>query len=132
MVLLRAALKTRRALVQELRQKFLDGVENDDPHAAMYETDFASAQDALCKAEVNLRRKEEALGVDEHQELEELANSEYMRVRMNARALKLRLRDRLRARKFEMDPVERTYRRLLNGKLLFVLRRLQTDKVHRC
>ncbi|KAF8157559.1 hypothetical protein K438DRAFT_2026150 [Mycena galopus ATCC 62051] len=37
-----------------------------------------------------------------------------MRVRMNAHALKLRLRQRLRVRKFEMDVVERTYRRLLN------------------
>jgi hypothetical protein len=116
-MLLRAALKTRRAHVQELRQKFLDAVENEDPLAAIYETDLESAQDALRKAEVNLQRKEEALGVGQFQELEALVNSVYMRCRMNARALKLRLWQRLRARKFELDSVERTLRRLVNGKL---------------
>ncbi|KAJ7867489.1 hypothetical protein B0H14DRAFT_2177689, partial [Mycena olivaceomarginata] len=42
----------------------------------------------------------------------------YMRLWMNARALKLRLRERLRARKFEMDVVERAYRRLMNDSKL--------------
>ncbi|KAF8201028.1 hypothetical protein K438DRAFT_1513344, partial [Mycena galopus ATCC 62051] len=42
----------------------------------------------------------------------------YMRLRMNMRALKLRLRERLRARKFKMDIVERSYRRLLNDSKL--------------
>ncbi|KAJ7851451.1 hypothetical protein B0H13DRAFT_1905137 [Mycena leptocephala] len=117
-MLLRSALKTRRAHVQELRQKFLDAVENEDPLAAIYEMDLESAQDALRKAEVNLQRKEEALGVGQFQELEALANSVYMRCRMNARALKLWLWQRLRARKFELDPVERTLRRLVNDSKL--------------
>jgi hypothetical protein len=116
-MLLRAALKTRRAQVQELRQKFLDAVEDEDPLAAIYETELESAEDALRKAEAKLQRKEEALGVSQYQELEALVNSEYMRCRMNTHALKLRLRQRLRARKFELDPVERTLRRLVNGKL---------------
>lgn len=101
--------------MSELRNKFLDAVRDEDPHAAMYQTDLKTAQEALSKAELSLRRKEAALGVNEHEELKNLANSEYMRLRMNARALKLRLRERLRARKFEMDVVERAYRRLLNG-----------------
>lgn len=117
-ILLRAAVKTRKGQVQELRQKFLDGVQDEDPHAPMYQTEYETAREALRKAEENLGRKEEALGVDQHQELESLAKSEYMRHRMNARSIKLRLRDRLRCRKFEMDPVERAYRRLLNGELL--------------
>ncbi|KAJ7802452.1 hypothetical protein B0H13DRAFT_2244742 [Mycena leptocephala] len=103
-MLLRAALKTRQAQVQELRQKFLDAVEDEDLLAAIYQTDLDSAQDALHQAEIKLWRKEEALGVGQHQELEALANSVYMRCRMNTRALKLRLRQRLRARKFELDP----------------------------
>ncbi|KAJ7834308.1 hypothetical protein B0H13DRAFT_1653339 [Mycena leptocephala] len=117
-MLLRAVVKTHRGQVQELRQKFLDGVENDDPHAALYQTELESVQEALAKAEASLRRKEEALGVDEHQELEQLLNSEYMHLRMNARALKLRLRQRLRWRKFELDPVERNLRRLVNDSKL--------------
>ncbi|KAJ6607282.1 hypothetical protein B0H10DRAFT_2307084, partial [Mycena sp. CBHHK59/15] len=114
-MLLRAAVKTRQGQVRELRQRFLDAVQQDHPDAAMCQAEYLATQQALQKAEGTLRRKEEALGVDEHEELEQLANSEYMQLRMNARTLKLRLRERLRARKFEMDVVERAYRRLLNG-----------------
>ncbi|KAF8194484.1 hypothetical protein K438DRAFT_2129674, partial [Mycena galopus ATCC 62051] len=74
--------------------------------------------EALKKARTALRQKEEALGIDEHEELEQLVNSEYMRLRMNVRALRLRLRERLRARKFEMDVVERSYQWLLNDSKL--------------
>jgi hypothetical protein len=115
-MLLRSAIQTRRVHLDELRQKYLDAVEAEDDDAAMYEREFKQAQAALTTSVANLRRKEAALGVNEYDELEALATSEYMRARMNARALKLRLRERLRARKFEMDVVERAYRRLMNGK----------------
>jgi hypothetical protein len=114
-MLLRAAVKTRQGQVRELCQRFLEAVQHDHPDAAVCQAEYLTGQQALEKAEGTLRRKEEALGVDEHEELEQLATSEYMRLRMNARALKLRLRERLRARKFEMDVVERAYRRLHNG-----------------
>ncbi|KAJ7912883.1 hypothetical protein B0H13DRAFT_1874459 [Mycena leptocephala] len=114
-ILLRSAVTARQGLVRDLRQKFLDGVMEDDPEAAMYETEFKAAEEALRKLTELLRRKEAALGVDEQQELHELASSDYMRIRMNARTLKIRLRLRLRARKFELDPVERALRRLVNG-----------------
>ncbi|KAJ7240316.1 hypothetical protein B0H12DRAFT_1024705, partial [Mycena haematopus] len=113
-MLLRTAIKTREAQVQELRQKFLVAVEEERDDAGLYEADFQEAKEALAKAQSSLRRKELALGVDEQAELTALAKSEYMRLRMNARALKLRLRERLRARKFELDIVERAYRRLVN------------------
>ncbi|KAJ7810835.1 hypothetical protein B0H14DRAFT_3090716 [Mycena olivaceomarginata] len=93
-------------------------VEDGDEAAAMYEREFGEAEEALAKAQANLRRKEAALGVTEHAELQELVKSEYMCLRMNARALKLRLRERLRARKFEMDVVERAYHRLMNDSKL--------------
>ncbi|KAJ7061896.1 hypothetical protein B0H15DRAFT_746585, partial [Mycena belliarum] len=43
----------------------------------------------------------------------------YLQLKMNARALKHRLRDRLRARKFELDRVERSFRRLVNEQKLY-------------
>jgi hypothetical protein len=55
-------------------------------------------------------------GVTEHAELQELVKSEYMRLQMNARALKLRLWEQLRAKKFKMDVFEHVYRRLMNGR----------------
>ena len=35
---------------------------------------------------------------------------------MNARALKIRLREKLRFRKFELDRLERSFRHQVNGK----------------
>jgi hypothetical protein len=114
-ILLRSAVTARQGLLRDLRQKFLDAVMEEDPDAALYEAEFKAAEEALHKLKELLRQKEAALGVDEQQELHELANSEYMRIRMNARALKIRLRLRLHARKFELDPVEWALRRLVNG-----------------
>ncbi|KAF7338870.1 hypothetical protein MSAN_02210100 [Mycena sanguinolenta] len=108
-MLLRSAIKTREAQVEECRKKFLDAVVEEDEDAGLYEAEYDASKEALVKAQSSLRRKEQALGVDEQAELKSLAKSEYMRLRMNARALKLRLRERLRARKFELDVVERSY-----------------------
>ncbi|KAF8160514.1 hypothetical protein K438DRAFT_1548266, partial [Mycena galopus ATCC 62051] len=103
-----------------LWKQFLSAVDNNnnDNDAAVFQLEYDQGLEALKKARTALCRKEEALGIDEHEELEQLANSEYMRLCMNAWALKLRLRERLCARKFEMDVVERSYRRLLNDSKL--------------
>ncbi|KAJ7895431.1 hypothetical protein B0H13DRAFT_1624347, partial [Mycena leptocephala] len=117
-ILLRSAVTARQGLVHDLRQKFLDAVMEEDPDAAMYKTEFKAAEEALRKLKELLQWKEAALGVDEQQDLHELVSSEYMRIRMNARALKIRLQLRLHARKFELDPVERALRRLVNDSKL--------------
>lgn len=54
---------------------------------------------------------EHALGVEQQRTYSHLANSEFIRLRMNARAIKTCLRDRLQSRKFELDRVERSVRR---------------------
>ncbi|KAJ7701006.1 hypothetical protein B0H14DRAFT_3527804 [Mycena olivaceomarginata] len=104
-VLLCLSMKARQELRHELREKYLRAVEDGDEAATMYEQEFREAEEALTKVQVNLRRKEAALGVTEHVELLELVKSEYMHLRMNVHALKLRLYEQLRARKFEMDVV---------------------------
>ncbi|KAJ7799049.1 hypothetical protein B0H14DRAFT_3491976 [Mycena olivaceomarginata] len=91
----------RQELRHELREKYLRAVEDGDEAAAI-----ESAVEGG------------GLGVTKHAELQELVKSEYMRLRINARALKLRLRERLRARKFEMDVMECAYRRLMNDSKL--------------
>ena len=58
---------------------------------------------------------ESALGVNGRQELRGLEENPFLRVRMNALALKQRLRDRLRHRKFEMSRMEHSYRHSVNG-----------------
>ncbi|KIM34886.1 hypothetical protein M413DRAFT_32940 [Hebeloma cylindrosporum] len=61
-----------------------------------------------------LRQKERALGPFERQHLRQLAKSPYLRNRMNVLALKIRLRDKLRGRKFELERLERTFRKQVN------------------
>ncbi|KAF7343583.1 hypothetical protein MSAN_01978800 [Mycena sanguinolenta] len=118
-LLLQKGVETRKVQVRDLRQKFVDAASEEDPNAAILcEAELRGAEAALEKSEGLLRRKEAALGVQEKQELKKMAKSEYLRLRMNARALKLRLRERLRARKFELDAVERAYRRLVNDSKL--------------
>ncbi|KAJ7679817.1 hypothetical protein B0H17DRAFT_1206333 [Mycena rosella] len=113
-MLLRTALKVRKTQVIQIRHKFLDAVEEEDPDAAGYEVELAAAEEAQATAERHLRNKEDALGVSQRQALHTLATSQYLRLRMNAHALKRRLRDRLQSRKFKLDRMERSFRRLVN------------------
>jgi hypothetical protein len=57
-----------------------------------------------------LRQQEAALGVDGQTSYQHLKSSPFIQLRMNARALKTWLRDKLAARKFELDRVERSVR----------------------
>lgn len=89
--------------------------------------DYAVADDALENARAHLKRLEKAratkftaLAVDEGEELLSLKSNKYLTARMNALALKHRLRDRLRQRKFEMERLESSYRRTMNGTLKYV------------
>lgn len=64
----------------------------------------------------DLRRgKYNALGVSDTNYLGRLRDNVFLRSRMNALAIKQRLRDRLRQRKFELEKLERSYRRTVNG-----------------
>ncbi|KAJ7080149.1 hypothetical protein B0H15DRAFT_953635 [Mycena belliarum] len=118
-LLLRSSVKTRKTQVADLRREFLDAVMDEEPDAPLRKIAFESASEALAKAQSQLSNKEAALGVTERQSLNGLGKSQYMQLRMNARALKRRLRDRLRARKFELDRVERSFRRLVNEEKLY-------------
>lgn len=103
--------------------------------------DLDEAMQKVAKSKEALRRKEAALGVDDRHTLRNLVNSAYIQARMNARALKFRLRAKLRARKFELDRVERTFHLKKAGKPLPILvlpparrltvRRRQTEYPHR-
>ncbi|KZP06311.1 hypothetical protein FIBSPDRAFT_914718 [Athelia psychrophila] len=83
--------------------------------------DVVALQEALTRARAYLlklqtdrHRKYVSLGVSQTTMLHKLKQSKYLLARMNALALKHRLRDRLRQRKFEMERLERSYRRTMN------------------
>ena len=73
------------------------------------------AREHLARLERGFERKKSALGVGEQTNLRNLQRDAFLRLRMNALALKQRLRDRLRQRKFEIKKLERSYRRSANG-----------------
>ncbi|KAJ7780424.1 hypothetical protein B0H14DRAFT_2233156, partial [Mycena olivaceomarginata] len=100
---------------QDLGSKLVTCEKSSYENECVMRSEYLVGQEALKEAEETLQRKKEALGINEHEELEQLATSEYMRLHMNTRALKLQLRERLQARKFGMDLVEHAYHRLLNG-----------------
>ncbi|KAK7007314.1 hypothetical protein R3P38DRAFT_2553906 [Favolaschia claudopus] len=113
-VLLRSAVKTREGEVKELRRNFLAATARDDPDAAACESEYKAAEAELVKAKEKLKRKHDALGVTGRTALQQLAKSDAVSVRVNAQALMFRIRENLRRRKFELDPVERAHRRRAN------------------
>ena len=60
--------------------------------------------------------KRASLDVDGRLSLQKLLNNKFLQVRMNALALKNRIRSRLRQRKFELEGLERAYRHTTNCK----------------
>ncbi|KAJ7662997.1 hypothetical protein B0H14DRAFT_2425186 [Mycena olivaceomarginata] len=101
--------------VNRLRAKFLAAAEDADEEADYYQVEFDKVDAARAKAEKTLREKERALGVGERRALNKMSHIQYYNARMNARATKRRLRQR----KFELDLVERSFRRLVNEQKLY-------------
>ncbi|KAJ7807154.1 hypothetical protein B0H14DRAFT_2874150 [Mycena olivaceomarginata] len=69
------------------------------------------ARAMLLKTQDRLRRNEAALGVDEKVQLQKHTKSKFFQLRFDARTKKIRLRNLLRARKFEWERAERSSRR---------------------
>ncbi|KAJ6564318.1 hypothetical protein B0H19DRAFT_1258773 [Mycena capillaripes] len=111
---LRDAVGIRKAQLTECRAAALDAIEARDS-VLIQETkeEQKKAEAELAKVERQLDRKERALGVKEKAQLADLKATRYLELWMRCRALKRRLRERLRARKFELDKVERSAHRQL-------------------
>ena len=62
-----------------------------------------------------LSRWKTRLGISQRTRLEQLRRNIYLQVRLDAQALKTRIRERLRQRKFEIEKLERSYRQTVNG-----------------
>lgn len=79
------------------------------------------ARGHLASLEKGMRQKRAVLGVDDQVDLQRLQQDAFLRIRMNALALKERVRDRLRQRKFEIEKLERHYRHTTNGMYVIIL-----------
>jgi hypothetical protein len=100
--------------VDELRKRIID-VSSKYWEIATAELELETALNVLAKATSKVTKKESSMGVDARQELHRLLKSPFLGKKMNARALKMRIRERLRARKFELDRLERSYRQQRSG-----------------
>ncbi|THU99083.1 hypothetical protein K435DRAFT_659654 [Dendrothele bispora CBS 962.96] len=105
--------RAQKALAGRLKQ-LQDTIGN--PEAAEYEVaaaevDLPEVTENYEKKTETLRKKERALGVTEKSQLHHLTKSPFISKSMNARAIMMRLRERLRARKFELERLERSYRK---------------------
>lgn len=89
------------------------------PHVLLYaETHVNEARAAWQKEQQKLQQLHAQLGVTDATALQKLRHSDYYAARMNAKIMKERLRARLRERKFELDLIERSFRRTRSGKQL--------------
>jgi len=111
---LRKARDIMRRRVVELEDTIMDGL-SDLADVSSAEAKLPGLRAELERKELAVKNKERALGVGEMTELRRLVSSPYIAARMNARALKIRLREKLRARKFELDQVERAFRKQVNS-----------------
>lgn len=92
--------------IRQLEAQLVEG-SGDPQHLDMRLGELRAQRTKIIAA---IHRKRSALGVNERVQLSQLSRSKFLQLRMNARALKQRLRDRLRQRKFELDRLERSYR----------------------
>ncbi|THU88323.1 hypothetical protein K435DRAFT_580048, partial [Dendrothele bispora CBS 962.96] len=107
---LRNAVDVLRQRVQSLEQVLLSP-QTPAYQKAMTTDDLTKAREQLHTAIVKMNKQERSLGIPEQAQLKHLTNSAFLTKRMNARAVKTRLRERLRARKFELDRLERSFRK---------------------
>jgi hypothetical protein len=103
-----------QAHVDDLRRRIID-VANESWEIATAELELETALNVLSKAKGKVTKKESAMGLTARQQLHNLIKSPFLAKKMNARALKTRIRERLRARKFELDRLERSYRKQRSG-----------------
>lgn len=112
---LEASLKAQTEAVAQLRSLYLSGMVDLLDIRAQVE----DAEQYQLKLRDQHERQYSALGLPEKTEVATLRNNIFLRLRMNALAVKQRLCDRLRQRKFEIEKLERSYRRTANGQSTF-------------
>jgi hypothetical protein len=82
--------------------------------------ELREARENCSRLQDSIRRKRAALGVSQRAALGRIKDSLFLQIRMNARAVKIRICDRLRQRKFELERFERSYRQAVNGEFVSI------------
>ncbi|KAG6805496.1 hypothetical protein H0H92_015198, partial [Tricholoma furcatifolium] len=102
---------------RELNKILLNHATEPDVHAETIQ-ELAALRSNISDITLTINKKSELLGVSDRTRLQKLLTNPFYAARVNAIALKTRLRDRLRSRKFEMERVERSFRKQVNDQKL--------------
>ena len=113
-----------------LAETLADG--SNPPHERIYaELHIDAARKNLKQAKDKVKQLEKTLGIQDSTLVRKLAHSAYYEARMNAKVVKERLVSKLRDRKFELDPIERSFRRTRSGMYGSAgCSRLRSSKLH--
>jgi hypothetical protein len=107
-------IKDHRTRVRQLEEQ-LSSASGNDIDVVELASQIADARASYVKLQDSVRRRRTALGVGQCAALQRIRDSLFLQIRMNARAVKTRIRDRLRQRKFELERLERSYRQVVSG-----------------
>lgn len=104
----RGRVKDIETEIKDLQQK-RSGEDDEDEDDAI-QSQVHELEKVLNETRARLKDMEKALGVGGRKRLAQLKGNTYLRLRMNARALKARLRSKVIDHKFERSQLERAYR----------------------
>lgn len=113
-IVLNRALEGYKKDLADIKEMIESGVYQDNITAFQAEELLEELGDKIKKAKKSIEQKKKELSVDGRLNLAKLLGNEFLQIRMNALALKQRIRDRLRARKFEIESLEHAYRSSVN------------------
>ncbi|GBE84393.1 hypothetical protein SCP_0603720 [Sparassis crispa] len=102
--------------IRDLKLKLL--ADNDVLDTQEIDLQLVDARSKSARIASALECKKAALGIGECAQLVRLACNVFLRIRMNAHAIKHRIRDRLHQCKFELKHLERSYRQTINNNKL--------------
>jgi hypothetical protein len=103
-----------KAQIDEIEAMILAGDYSDGTSFDEVQENLEEYKAKLAKLKISIANRKSQLSVDGRLNLSKLMGNVFLKQRMNALALKQRLRDRLRHRKFELENMERAYRNTVN------------------
>ncbi|KAH9485339.1 hypothetical protein JR316_0002247 [Psilocybe cubensis] len=113
-LLLSQNLDTYKKECNRLESMIETGIYEENITLYIIQENLEELQEKISKTKKAISNKRAKLSVDGRLNLTKLLNNEFLKLRMNALALKQRIRDRLRMRKFELENMERAYRSSIN------------------
>ena len=108
-------LKAQKKTVEGIQEELRDRADCDAVDIAELQLELSEARLRAERLHDTIRSKKQALGVDGQLNLAKVANSKFLHLRMRAHSLKKRIRDRLCARRFELERLDRAYKQNSNG-----------------